>query len=66
MAMSVTVAEIPVSQMPCSICLVRPARVKTTTDGLDKHTERLPCETCEQLWPYFETRLQPEDYSPPQ
>lgn len=62
--MIVTVEEIPLSQMPCSICLVRPARIRTTVDGGNTHQERLPCEECEALWPYLEVRLQPTDYDP--
>ncbi len=63
-AQVVEIREISISQLPCGLCGVRPARIKTTVAGLDSHTESLPCETCEQLWPYFELKLQSEDYDP--
>lgn len=61
------IEDVPFEVMPCSICGTCGSRIRTTISTTEttirKHHERMPCVTCEQLWPYFESRLQAEDYS---
>ncbi len=55
--MNSTIEECRLEVMPCAICGVRPARLRTTRDGQDAYQERLPCEACERLLPCIELRV---------